>query len=142
MREDSKPLEPQNEVVPVISNRRILWITALVLIIAIGYSAFFAERRDTLGLIIGGGLLFANYFWLEASLKDFFEKIAGTGSGGFLMFKFAFRYLAMGAVLAAVYYSGIASVITTLLGFGAIAAGILIEGFIRIFFVIFKRTET
>jgi hypothetical protein len=139
MSEVSKPFTAEEVKPASIDNKRVVWLTAVVLIIGALYCAVFAERRDLYGVLIGGGLFFANYFWLDRSLAAVFDGVARGEKPRFLAAKYLLRYMFVGCVIAFVYYTGIASILTTVFGFAAISVAVVIEGFIRIFTSIFKR---
>jgi hypothetical protein len=136
MSEISEPVatEENPAAAPQLSHRRILWITAVVLIVGVAVSLIYAQRDFTLGLIIGGFLAFLNYYWLKLSLKNIF---AGMTAGGekprFLAARYFLRYATLGAVVGVVFITGIASIVGVLLGLSSLAAAVVVEGFIRIF---------
>jgi hypothetical protein len=135
MSEISEPVASvENEGAPQLSHRRILWITAAVLVLAVAVSLVYARRDFTLGLIIGGILAFLNYYWLKFSLKNLFAGIAAAGAKPrFLAAKYFLRYATLGALVGVVYFTEIASIVAVLLGLSSIALAVVIEGFIRIF---------
>jgi len=124
----------ENRDAPQLSHWRILWIMAIILIVGVAFSLIYARRDFTLGLIIGGSLAFLNYYWLKLSLKNIFDRIASTGEKPrFLAAKYFLRYATLGAVVAVIYITKMASVVALLLGLSAFAAAVVIEGLIRIF---------
>lgn len=137
MSEISEPVatEENSPAAPQLSHRRILWITAVVLIVGVAISLIYAQRDFTFGLIIGGLLAFLNYYWLKLSLKNIFA--AMTAAGGekprFLAARYFLRYATVGAIVGVVFITGIASIVGVLLGLSSIAAAVVVEGFIRIF---------
>jgi len=135
MSEISEPVATEENLsAPQLSHRRILWIMAVVLAIAVAFSLVYAEWNFTFGLIIGGVLAFVNYYWLKLSLKNIFDKMAAGGEKPrFLAAQYFFRYAALGAVVAVVYMTKIVPVAAVLLGLSSIAPAVVIEGLIRIF---------
>jgi hypothetical protein len=135
MSEISEPVTTEEKrSAPRLSHRRILWIMAFVLAIAVAVSLIYAERNFTFGLIIGGGLAFVNYYWLKSSLKNIFDKMAAGGEKPrFLAVQYFFRYATLGAVVAVVFITKIVPIAAVLLGLSSLAPAVVIEGFIRIF---------
>ncbi|HEX8249738.1 MAG TPA: ATP synthase subunit I [Pyrinomonadaceae bacterium] len=136
MSEISEPVTTEeNRDAPRLSHGRILWIMAIVLSVGVAFSLFYARRDFTLGLIIGGGLAFLNYYWLKLSLKNLFDTMAAAGGEKprFLVAKYFLRYATLGVVVAVVFITEIASIIGVLLGLSSIAPAVVVEGFLRIF---------
>ena len=135
MSEISEPVTTEeNRNAPRLSHRRVLWIMAVVLAIAVAVSLIYAERNFTFGLITGGVLAFVNYYWLKLSLKNIFDKMtAGGEKPRFLAARYFFRYATLGTVVAVVFITKIVPVDAVLLGLSSIAPAVVIEGFIRIF---------
>ncbi|HEX8738453.1 MAG TPA: ATP synthase subunit I [Pyrinomonadaceae bacterium] len=135
MSEDSEPVATvETGDAPQLSHRRILWMMAIVLIVGVALSLIYAQRNFTLGLIIGGALAFLNYYWLKLSLKNIFDRMAASGEKPrFLAMQYFLRYAALGAGVAVVYITKIASLPAVLLGLSIIAPAVVVEGIIRIF---------
>jgi L-asparagine transporter-like permease len=135
MSEISKPVTTvETGDAPHLSHRRILWITAIVLIVGVAFSLIYAQRDFTLGLIIGGALAFLNYYWLKVSLKNIFDAMAAAGEKPrFLVMRYFLRYATLGFVVVVVYITNIASLLAVLLGLSSIALAVVVEGLIRIF---------
>ena len=129
------------DVPPPISHTRILWIMAIVLIIATIVSLIFATWHVTSGLVLGGILSFVNYYWLKFALKSVFEKAVEGEKPKFLVGKYILRYFAIGAVIVIVYLIKVISVAAVIGGLLAFAAAILIESFILVAIHISKREE-
>ena len=135
MSEISEPvLADENSNAPQLSHRRILWIMAVVLLIAVAVSLFRAPWNFTLGLMIGGLLAFLNYYWLKTSLRKIFDRMAAGGEKPrFLAANYFLRYATLGLAVGVVYFTKIASIVGVLLGLSIIALAVVIEGLIRIF---------
>lgn len=135
MSEVSEPVTTEEKQdAPKLAHRRILWIMAIVLAVAVAVSLIYAERDFTLGLIIGGSLAFLNYYWLKLSLENIFGAMAAQGEKPrFLAARYFLRYATLGAVVAIVYFTKVASPVAVLLGLSSIAPAVVVEGFIRIF---------
>jgi hypothetical protein len=135
MSEISEPVaSEENGSAPQLSHRRILWIMAIVLIAGVALGLIYARRDFTLGLIIGGILAFLNYYWLKSSLRNIFDTMAAAGEKPrFLAARYFLRYATLGAVVAVVYITEIASIVGVLLGLSSIALAVVVEGLILIF---------
>lgn len=141
MSDDFKSTTDEETTVVPISHSRILWIMAIVLIVAVMGSLIFAEWRVTVGLILGGILSFINYYWLKFALKSVFDKAIEGAKPRFLVGKYILRYFAIGAVVVLVFLTKVISVVAVICGLLAFAAAILIESFILVFIHISKRKE-
>lgn len=140
MSEDFKPPTAE-DAPPPISHTRILWIMAIVLIVAIIVSLIFARWQVTTGLVLGGILSFVNYYWLKFALKSVFDKAVEGEKPRFLVGKYILRYFAIGAVIVLVYLTHVIPVAAVIGGLLTFAAAILIESFILVFIHISKREE-
>ena len=129
------------DVPPPISHSRVLWIMAVVLVVATIGSLIFATWHITAGLLLGGILSFANYYWLKFALKSVFEKAVEGEKPKFLVGKYILRYFAIGAVIVLVYLTEVISVAAVICGLLTFAAAILIESFILVFIHFSKREE-
>ena len=141
MSDDFKSTTDEETTVVPISHSRILWIMAVVLLVAVTGSLIFAGRRVTLGLFFGGILSFINYYWLKFALKSVFANAAEGEKPKFLIGKYFLRYFAVGAVIFLVSLTKTVSVAALICGLLAFAAAVLIESFILIFIHISKREE-
>lgn len=135
MSEISEPVTTEeNPRAPQLSHRRILWIMAIVLIVGVALSLIYSRRSFTLGLIIGGGLAYLNYYWLKLSLKNIFDTMAAAGrKPRFLAANYFLRYATLGILVAIVFITETASMTGVLLGLSSIAPAVVVEGLIRIF---------
>ncbi len=132
--------EVSNTIVPI-SHSRILWIMAIVLIIAVVGSSIFATWRVTVGLFFGGILSFINYYWLKFALRSVFENVTEGEKPRFLIGKYFLRYFAVGAVIFLVSLTKSISVVALICGLLIFAAAIIIESFILMFIHISRREE-
>lgn len=141
MSDDFKSTIDEETTVVPISHSRILWIMAVILIIAVVGSLIFAEWRVTAGLILGGILSFINYYWLKFALRSVFENVTEGEKPKFLIGKYFLRYFAIGAVIFLVSLTKMISVVALVCGLLAFAAAVVIESFILVFIHISKREE-
>ncbi|MGI8640678.1 MAG: ATP synthase subunit I [Pyrinomonadaceae bacterium] len=141
MSDNFKSTKDEEDTIVPISHARILWIMAIVLVVAVIGSLIFATWRVTTGLILGGILSFVNYYWLKFALKSVFEKAIEGAKPKFLVGKYILRYFAVGAVVVLVFLTKVISVVAVICGLLAFAAAILIESFILVIIHISKRKE-
>ena len=129
MGEDIDPLTTESNAM---SHRGILIIMA-VLVIA-GSAAGFAARGTLfgVGVLFGGVLAFANYFWLDRVTKAMFSGDA-IYSTGILAAKYIMRYAALGLVLLAVHLTGALPLAAVIAGLAAFAIAVVIQGLRSIF---------
>jgi hypothetical protein len=129
----------QEPPVPI-SNRRILWVMGIVVVLGSLTCLIFVSGRFGLGVFIGGILAFVNYYWLKVSLKKMFiETVEGEHKPRYTAVSHISRYLALGAILIFVFLTEIVPIASIVLGLGSFAFAIIIEAFIRIFSFLFRR---
>jgi len=123
--------------------RRILIIMTVLLIASIIVSLFLAEWHVTTGLMIGGLLSFANFYWLKASLGRMLGQ-AAAGSGepmSLWLLRYNLRFFSLILVIIGVYLTGIVSLAALFGGLLSLAIAVTIEGFIQLFLAVFRREE-
>jgi hypothetical protein len=126
MGEDFDPLTTDNGLKPI-SHSGIL-ITMAAMIAAGSLAGFvFGGRFWGLGVMFGGVLSFANYFWLGRSTRAIFSPDA-ISSTGVLAAKYMLRYAALGAVLLLVYLTGALPIAAVILGLAAFAFAVVVQG--------------
>ena len=123
MGEDLEPLT----AVPVISHRGILIIMAGVVVLASVCGFVFGGSRFGIGVIFGGVLSFANYFWLERSTRAMFQPYA-IATSGILAAKYIFRYVVIGGIVFLVFLTGAMPITAVILGLSAFALAVVIQG--------------
>jgi uncharacterized membrane protein HdeD (DUF308 family) len=125
-----------------ISNRRILWMMAVVVVLGTLASFIFGSALFGTGFLIGGVLSFINYFWLKSSLKKMFiETVEGEHKPRYTAARYISRYFTIGAVLAVIFLTHTVPIASVILGIASFAFAIIIEAFIRIFSFFFRREE-
>lgn len=134
MGEDTDPLTSEDSVEPLtpISHRGILGVMAAVVIVGVLFGFALKGLGFGVGVLFGGVLAFVNYFWLERVTRFVFEN-TGVNSAGWLAAKYILRYVAIGAVLLLVYTTGILPVTAVIVGLGAFAVAVVIQGLKNIF---------
>lgn len=125
-----------------ISNQRILWLMAAVVISGSLACLIFISQLSGLGFFIGGILSFANYFWLKSSLKKMFvETSEGEHKPHYSAARYVLRYFTLAAVLAVIFLTHTVPIASVVFGLVSFAFAIIIEAFIRIFSSFFKRED-
>jgi len=119
-------------VMPPSHNRILVIMAVLGLASAVLTTAFYSARFG-LGLVIGSALAFGNYYWLKRSLQRVFAEAAEGEKPKISALRYIFRYLAMAAVIAIIYASGILPIVAVILGLGGFGFAVVIDGIIRIF---------
>ena len=124
MAEDLDPLATDNAA---ISNRSIL--TTMAVLVGLGSIAglLAGGPRAAIGVLFGGLLGFANYWWLDRVTKAIFSPDA-VNSSGLLAAKYVFRYVVIGGVLLLVYLTGVVPVAAVIAGLGTFALAVVIQG--------------
>lgn len=123
MGEDIEPIT----AVPVISHRGILIIMAAVVVLAAICGFVFGGPTFGIGVIFGGILSFANYFWLERSTRAMFAPNA-IATSGILAAKYIFRYVVLGGILFLVFLTEAMPIAAVILGLSAFALAVVLQG--------------
>lgn len=118
---------------PAPSNRRLLVIMAVLGIVGGIAGALFGSFRFGLGIIVGTGLAFANYFWLKSSLRKIFSAAESGERPRMLAGKYFLRYIILGIVVAVIYAADLLPIVALILGLGAFGFAVVIEGIARMF---------
>lgn len=133
MGEDFEPSAGETESVRPISNRRILWLMAVIGVVG-GIAGFaLSSFRFGLGVLLGTALAFINYFWLRSSLRKIFDAARAGGRPRMLAGKYFLRYVVLAAVVAVIYAADLVPVVALILGLAAFGFAIVAEGVTRIF---------
>jgi hypothetical protein len=133
MGEDFEPSVDQAENIRPVSHERILLIMA-ILGLAGGIAGFAADSlRFGLGILVGTALAFLNYYWLKSSLRKIFAAAESGERQRMLAGKYFLRYVVLAIVVAVVYAADLLPIVALILGLGAFAFAVVIEGLIRIF---------
>jgi len=133
MGEESPALPTEAPVTSNISHRRLL--IEMAALIAVGSVAgfVFGGLRFGFGVLFGGALAFLNYYWLKRSTAAIFEKAASGASAALVSLRFILRYVAVGLVILAVYFSGAMPAVAVIAGLSAFAIAVVVDGLISIF---------
>jgi hypothetical protein len=133
MGEDFEPLAEQSQNIRPVSHERILVIMAALGAVG-GIAGFaFSSLRFGLGILVGTGLAFVNYYWLKNSLRKIFAAAQTGERPRMLAGKYFLRYVVLAIVVAVIYAADLLSIVGLILGLGAFGFAVVIEGVIRIF---------
>ncbi|MFN6963569.1 MAG: ATP synthase subunit I [Pyrinomonadaceae bacterium] len=123
-----------------ISHRRILFEMAAIVSAATVLGAIFVSARFAIGVAAGGGLAFANYFWLRSSTAAIFRRaIDGSPGIAWPAAGFLLRYAALGSVLLGIYLLKALPMEAVILGLASFALAVVVDGLIGIFTSTFKK---
>ena len=95
--------------------------------------AVFLSIEFGIGILIGTGLAFVNYYWLRYSLRKVFADAAEGEKPKISALRYISRYLALAAVIAAIYATGVLPIVPVILGLGAFGFAVVVDGIIRRF---------
>lgn len=116
-----------------ITHRRILSEMAIVLAAGAIFGFVLFSARIGFGVMVGGILAFANYFWQKHSLRAIFDSAFHGRKARFLSLKYAARYLVIGGLVGLIYISGTISIYGVVFGLSSFVIAIVLEAFISIF---------
>ena len=133
MGDDLDPLTVGPEMPPTLSHRRLLVIMAFVIAAGAIAGTIFANYRFGIGVLIGGGMSYINYFWQQRSTSSLFAKVATGGGSNFLAVIYLLRYVAIGLFVSFFYFTDLLPVAAIILGLAAFALAVVVEGMIGIF---------
>ena len=125
-----------------ISEKRLLVLTGIIILLLVGGSLWLGDWRVTLGIILGGVLSLLNVYWLRLSLKNLLSAAAGGSKPRFNSVLYILRYLFIAVIVAFAAMLGLVSVAATLVGLLSFAFAILIEAIIQLIIIIFIREES
>ncbi len=122
-----------------ITKRRLLgWMVAFVMIAAVaGFT--FGSSRFGWGILVGGILAFANYFWLDRSTRAIFDNAIAGIMPSLLAVRYILRYVALGLILWLIYMSDVVPVVAVIVGLSAFAIAVVADGMYGIFRNVFIR---
>lgn len=122
----------------ITQRRLLLWMTAFVMVAAVAGFAF-GPARFGWGILIGGILAFANFFWLDRSTRAIFDNAYSGVMPSLLAVRYILRYVALGAALWLIYATEIVPVVAVIVGLSAFALAVVADGIYGIFNSIFGR---
>lgn len=133
MGEESSALPSEAPVNANISHSRLLIEMAVLIAVGAVIGFVFGGPRFGFGILFGGALAFLNYYWLKRSTAAIFEKAVSGTSARFVSLRFIARYVAVGAVILAVHFSGAMPAVAVIAGLSAFAIAVVVDGLISIF---------
>jgi hypothetical protein len=133
MGEESPALPSEAPVTANISHRRLLIEMAVLIAVGTFAGFIFAGVRFGFGVLFGGALAFLNYYWLKRSTAAIFDKALSGVGARFVSLRFIGRYVAIGAVILAVHFSGSMPAVAVIAGLSAFAIAVVVDGLISIF---------
>ena len=133
MDEESDLLTDTGQTPHVITRRRlIVWMTAFV-VIASTAGFILGSTRFGWGILVGGILAFANFFWLDRSTQRIFDNAVSGILPGLLAVRYILRYVALGLLLWLIYRTDVVPVVAVIIGLSAFAMAVVAEGISSIF---------
>lgn len=132
MGEESPPSVQQTETLRPVSHERILLIMAVLGIAGAILGFAFESLAFGLGILIGTGLAFANYYWLKGSLRRIFLAAESGERPTMLAGKYFLRYVFLALIVGVIYITGLVPIIALIIGLAGFSSAVVIEGFIRI----------
>ncbi len=137
----SEPVSNGGEAVMPPTHGRILKIMAILGIVGSIAGAFFVTPAFGVGILLGVGLSFGNYFWLRHSLRKVFAEAAEGDKPRLSVLRYITRYVAIAAVIGLIYITGVLPIVAVILGLCSFAFAVVIDGIIRIFQGAEARTQ-
>jgi hypothetical protein len=131
---------PERSVMPG-SHRRLLIIMAVLGVAGSLAGGVFVSARFGLGLLLGLGLAFVNYFWLRYSLAKAFAAADEGERPRISVLRYLGRYFALGLVIAFFYATDILPVAAVVIGLAGFGFAVFADGLIRIFTSFSNRKE-
>ncbi len=128
-----EPLTTEDQIPPQVSLSRVLVIMAVIIAIGAIAGFIFGPSRFGAGVIIGGAMSFANYFWQRNSTRAIFAQAVNGEKPMLLSVRYILRYVILGLVVWAIYATGVLPIAAVVLGLAAFALAVVIEGLIGIF---------
>jgi type IV secretory pathway VirB6-like protein len=133
MGDDLDLLITEPEKLPTFSHKRLMAVMAVLIVAGAVTGTVFANYRFGIGVLIGGGMSYVNYFWQRRSTFSLFERVASGGRSSFLAAIYLLRYLVIGLFISFFYFTDLLPVTATILGLAAFALAVVVEGMIGIF---------
>ena len=112
--------------------RLVIWMSVFIVLAATA-GLIFGNARFGWGILVGGGLAFANFFWLDRSTKRIFDNAASGILPGLLAVRYILRYFALGLILWLIYRTDMVPVVAVIVGLSAFAMAVVAEGISSIF---------
>jgi ATP synthase I subunit len=133
MVESTEPVAGNGPTNGTLSHRKLLieMIVITLIISVIGLAA--SSARFLAGVLIGGAISVVNFLWLERSLGAVFRAAVDGTKPGLLAARYFLRYVIIGLVLFAVYWTGQVPILAVIIGLASFAFAVVFEGITGIF---------
>jgi hypothetical protein len=126
--EESEPSVDERAKPPDVLLRKVLVDMAIIIIAGAAIGFVFFSPKVGFGVLVGGCLAFANYFWQKHSLKAIFDRAVHGQKTPLLAVRYILRYVVIGGVLLLIYLSDVVSIIAVVFGLASFAIAVTIEG--------------
>lgn len=124
-----------------ISEKRLLFLTAVVLIALTLGSLSFGNWRVTTGVLLGGSLSFLNLWWLKLSLSSLLGQAQDGARPRFNASLYLLRYITIALIITIAVTFRLVTVAATLVGLLSFAFAVLLEAIIQLYLVIVNRED-
>lgn len=141
MRDENEPSGSPAEGVMPNSHRRILILMGILGVIGSIAGGSLVSPLFGVGVLIGIGLAFVNYYWLKYSLKRVFENAAGGERPKVSAIRYLARYFTLAIVIAVIFATDLVPIIAVILGLAGFGFAVVTEGIVRIFYVFLNGKE-
>lgn len=141
MSDENEPVGESQQLTKPLRHGRILVILGIMGLLGSFVGAIFYSPRVGLGILVGSGLAFANYYWLKRSLRTIFAEAAAGKKPRMLAGSYFLRYIVLGLILAAIYAGDLLPIVPVILGMAGFGFAVVAEAFIRVFSGIFSSKE-
>jgi hypothetical protein len=128
----SEPATEFGETTLPPTHGRILKIMAILGLFGSIAGAVFISLGFGIGILVGTGLSFGNYYWLRYSLRKVFAEAVEGEKPRLSVLRYITRYLALAAVIALIFVTGVLPIVAVILGLCSFAFAVVIDGIIRI----------
>lgn len=130
MGEEPQPLTTEADLRS--SNRGILSIMFAVVGLLTFAAAVFYGPRAAIGVVVGGGLAWVNFRWLDSSTRAIMvDPLTATTS--ILAIRFMLRYVMIAAVLLGIWFLDVLPVVAVIAGLASFALAVVLRGLKSIF---------
>ena len=116
MSDEIVPLTSEDRSPPELSHRRILILMGAIIVAGTTGGFAFASARFGLGVLVGGVMSFANYFWQRNSTRAIFAQAVNGEKPMLLAVRYILRYVIFGLVLWLFHITGTFPIVAVVLG--------------------------
>lgn len=134
MNDQSEPLTTEIHSAARLSHKRILLLMAIICVVVAFLGLIFKGSMFGIGVLFGGAMAFANYFWQESSTRAIFAVAAGGSKPFFPALRYVLRYLVIGGVIWLVYITDAFPIVAVIMGLAAFTFAVMAEAFVSILF--------